>query len=49
MRKSFELTVNDLGIHESTHRRAMTKIKNSVSKDWIFQTILKPGIKIFEY
>ena len=30
------------------HPSVMTKIQNSVNKDWIFKTIVEHGIQIFE-
>ena len=49
---SSKITANDSDIEEgfkSMHQRILTKIKNSVSKDWIvIETIVKHSIKIFE-
>ena len=33
---------------EYMHQSIMTKIKNSACEDWVFETIAKHSIKIFE-
>ena len=55
MRKMFcwsaKLIVNDSETNKalaSMHQSVMTKTKNSVSKDWITETIVEHSVKIFE-
>ena len=46
-----KLIFNDSDIGKTfglMHQRVMTKIKKSVSKDWIVKTIEKHDIQIFE-
>ena len=48
---STKLTADDSDIDEafkSMHQSIITKIKNSASKDWVVETIVKHSIKIFE-